>query len=108
MSRPLQLSRLRGRLAAAAAALAGVMLLAWAQATVTEGGQSETAGGLTVYLGVVPAEIVKGEHPSGPQVHGGVPRGAHEYHVVVAVFDAASNARVTDAMVTAKVSAVGL
>ena len=57
---------------------------------------------------MVPAEIVKGQHPAGPQVHGGAPKGAHEFHVVAAVFDAATDVRVTDAAVTAKVSALGL
>jgi hypothetical protein len=69
---------------------------------------ANTAGGLTVSIGVVPAEIIKGQHPSGPQVHGRVPKGAHEYHLVAAVFDAATSARITDAKVTAKVSALGL
>lgn len=77
-------------------------------AVAAEAGDSKTAGGLTVYLGIVPAEIVKGQHPAGPQVHGGVPKGSHEFHVVAAVFDAASNARITDATVTAKVSGLGL
>lgn len=69
-----------------------------------------TVGGLTAYLGVVPAEIVKG-HPSGhPEgaMHGGTPNGAHKYHIVVAIFDSASGARVSDAIVTAKVSGLGL
>ena len=63
-----------------------------------------TAGGLTVYLGVMPAEIVKGQ----PPMHGGAPAGPHEHHIVVAIFDAASAARVSDATVTAKVSGLGL
>ena len=71
-------------------------------------GEARTAGGVTVSIGVVPAEIVKGQHPAGPQVHGGVPKGAHEYHLVAAVFDAASYTRITDAKVTAKVSPLGL
>ena len=41
-------------------------------------------------------------------MHGGIPSGAHEYHVVAAVFDSASGARVTDAAVTAQVSGLGL
>ena len=68
------------------------------------------AGGLAVYIGVVPAEIVRG-HPSGhteKTMHGGAPRGAHEYHVVAAIFDAASGARVSDAAVTAQISGLGL
>jgi hypothetical protein len=41
------------------------------------------AGGLAVYIGVVPAELVKG-HPSQhaeKTMHGGAPKGAHQYHV---------------------------
>lgn len=73
--------------------------------------QSKTAGGVRVYLGVVPAEIVKGlaaGRPTKPPMHGGVPKGAHEYHLVAAVFDAASGARISDAVVTAEVSGLGL
>jgi len=65
---------------------------------------TRTAGGLTIYLGVMPAEIIKGL----PAMHGGVPAGPHEYHVIVAIFEAGSGARVSDATVTAKVSGVGL
>lgn len=92
----------------AAAALFAAILLMWSPVIAAETGESKTAGGLTIYLGVVPAEIVKGQHPVGPQVHGRVPKGAHEFHVIAAVFDAASNARITDATVTAKVSGLGL
>ena len=72
-------------------------------ATAAEDGQFKTAGGLSVYLGVVPAEILK-----GPEMHGGAPSGRHEYHLVVAIFDVASNTRVSDATVTAQVSGLGL
>lgn len=68
------------------------------------------AGGLAVYIGVVPAEIVRG-HPSQhteKTMHGGAPKGAHAYHVVAAIFDATSNARVSDASVTARISGLGL
>ena len=71
-------------------------------------GGGKTAGGLMVSIGFVPAEIVKGQHPAGPQVHGRVPKGAHEYHLVAAVFDAATNTRIMDATVTAQVSGLGL
>jgi hypothetical protein len=80
-------------------------------ANAAESDQSKTASGVTVYLGVVPAEIVKGlaagsrgERP----MHGGVPKGPHEYHLVAAVFDAANGARISDAAVTAQVSGLGL
>jgi hypothetical protein len=66
--------------------------------------------GLTVYLGVVPAEIVKGPsaHSVERPMHGGVPTGTHEYHVVAAIFNTASGDRVSDASVTAQVSGIGL
>lgn len=86
-----------------------VMLCASAPAAAQDGG-SKTGGGLTVYLGVVPAELVKGPSPHSAEkpMHGRIPRGAHEYHVVAAVFDAATNDRVSDAAVTAQVSGLGL
>src|SRR5262245_35207369 len=80
-------------------------------ATAAETDLSKTAGGVTVYLGIVPAEIVKGLPSSSTterSMHGRTPRGPHEYHVVAAVFDAASGARVSNAVVTAEVSGLGL
>jgi hypothetical protein len=62
----------------------GSILIDAAMAADTD--QSKTAGGLTVYLGVVPAEIVKGPAASANTerpMHGRIPRGPHEYHVVV-------------------------
>src|SRR6266545_7081070 len=68
------------------------------------------AGGLAVYIGVVPAEIVRGHSSQHAEktMHGGAPKGAHQYHVVAAVFDAASGNRISDATVTAQVSGLGL
>jgi hypothetical protein len=97
-----------GYFAAAGAMLIAATLLIRSPIVAAEIGGAKTAGGLTISVGVVPAEIVKGQHPAGPQVHGRVPKGAHEYHLVVAVFDAATSARITDAKVTAKVSGLGL
>lgn len=88
-----------------------VAFLAGGAAHAADTDQSKTAGGVTVYLGVMPAEVVKGL-PAGSSterpMHGGVPKGPHEYHLVVAVFDAASGARISDATVTAEVSGLGL
>jgi len=66
--------------------------------------------GLTVYLGVAPAEIVKGPsaHSVERPMHGRVPNGPHEYHVLAAIFDAATGDRVSNARVTAQVSGIGL
>ena len=89
----------------------GVAVSLSSGAVAAETDQSKTAGGVTVYLGVVPAEIVKGLPAGGRTerpMHGGIPKGPHEYHFVAAVFDAASGARVSDAVVTAEVAGLGL
>ena len=82
-------------------------------AIAAETEQSKTAGGLTVYLGVMPAEIVKGppKHVNlskGPHDYQISSKSPHEYHVVAAVFDAKSSERISDAVVTAEVSGLGL
>jgi len=69
----------------------------------------QTIDGLSVYIGVMPAELLK-EHPeSHPEItmHGGVRTASNEYHLVVAVFDAGSGARITDATVIATVFGPG-
>ena len=84
--------------------------LALAISALAQGQESRSGGGLTVYLGVVPAEIIKGPSPHSAErpMHGRSPRGPHEYHLVAALFDAATGARVSDAAVTAQVLALGL
>ena len=79
-------------------------------ATAADNGQFKTTDGLAVYLGVVPAEIIKGPPPHSAErpMHGHIPKGAHEYHIVAAVFDATTSARVSNASVTAQVSGLGL
>ncbi|MCF2521719.1 hypothetical protein [Bradyrhizobium sp. G127] len=90
--------------------LLAVVILTWSPAKAAESGDTKSAGGLTVYLGVVPAEIIEGPGPHLAErpMHGGAPKGQHEHHVVVAVYDSASNIRITDATVTAKISGIGL
>ena len=80
----LRLSRRRAMLAVTITASS----VAAATAALAQGTDDymRTAGGLGVYLGVMPAELVKGQ----PVMHGGVPAGRHEDHIVVAIFDAAS------------------
>jgi hypothetical protein len=70
----------------------------------------KTAGNLAIYLGVLPAEMVRGhspEHPEG-KMHGGVPFAKRQHHIVVAVFDTEDGSRVTHAEVTARVGEIGL
>ena len=62
-------------------ALISAIVLAIAPLRAQPASDTANAGGLTAYLGVVPAEIVKGHPPDHPEgtMHGGPPRGAHEY-----------------------------
>lgn len=58
--------------------------------------------GVDIYLGVLPAEMIRGhskEHPES-EMHGGTPVGM--VHVMVVLFDQASGKRITDATVTAR------
>ena len=90
-------------MAGAIAALCVALLTYNGPAAAVDNELSKTVDGLTVYLGVVPAEIIKGPglHSLEQPMHGRIPRGPHEYHVIAALFDAASGARVSDATVTA-------
>lgn len=67
---------------------------------------TQTVGGMTIELGVMPAELVKG-HVTAPgepnALHGGTPPNSFSRHVVVALFDAQSGARITDARIRAGV-----
>lgn len=81
-------------------------------AIAAETEQSKTVGGLTVYLGVLPAEVIKGPPAhvllsKGPHDYDILSKSPHEYEIVAGIFDA-SGARVSDAVVTAQVSGLGL
>lgn len=96
---------------ALAFALPFALVLAWAGLTwAADDTLYKTADGIAVYVGVVPAEIVKGPAPPAGErpMHGGIPTGRLEYHIVAALFDANSGVRVEDATVKAQVSGLGL
>jgi hypothetical protein len=81
-------------------------------AIAAETEQSKTVGGLTVYLGVLPAEVIKGPPAhvllsKGPHDYDILSKSPHEYEIVAGIFDA-SGTRVSDAVVTAQVSGLGL
>lgn len=67
-----------------------------------------TADGLEIYIGIVPAEIVRKYPESSPErkMHGGKPKRG-DVHVMVSLFDAASGQRIGDANVFARVAAQG-
>jgi hypothetical protein len=78
-----------------------------ARAAVEDG--HKIADGLAIYLGVLPAALVRGHAAQHGEetMHGGIPKGRQDYHLVVAVFDAGSGARIGDAEVEATVSEPG-
>lgn len=67
---------------------------------------SRASGGLVVYLGVVPAEPIRAYSTAQAErhMHGGPPRGANHYHVMISIFDEATGRRVEDATVEAEVA----
>lgn len=72
--------------------------------------QYKVAGGMAVYFGVLPPEIVRGhapEHPEGT-MHGGATRGRKYSHVVIALFETNAGKRISDADVYARVAGRGL
>lgn len=74
-----------------------------------ETGSYQQVGGINFYYGVLPAQIA-GKHPVTHEertMHGGVPPGKDQYHLVVALYDA-SGKRITDAVVTAAVGDLGM
>ncbi len=73
-------------------------------------GQMQTVGNVVIYLGLLPAEMIRGhpqEHPEAT-MHGGTPSRSGEYHVLVSLFDAKTSERITNVEVLARVSEIGL
>ena len=90
--------------------LALLFTLTSSASRAAEDGQQKTMDGLSVYVGVLPAAMLLG-HPKGHHergMHGGVPAGTSRYHVVVALFDAASGKRITDAQVKIGGASIGM
>ena len=87
------------------AAFAGTLVMAPGAAAADDSLQ-KTVGGYSIYVGVVSAGIMAFRQDHGElRMHGGVPAGLDQHHVLVSLFDAASGARVADAEVTARVTA---
>ncbi len=82
-----------------------VVFLGLANATTTAADTAyhRTVDGIAVYIGIVPAELVRGHPPEHPEatMHGGVTVG--ESHLTVAVYDAKSGQRIRNAAVAARI-----
>ena len=70
--------------------LAAVVALSGSRFASAEDAAShyQTAAGMSAYIGVVPAKIVKGHPPGHPErsMHGGPPVKSNTYHLIVAGF----------------------
>ena len=67
---------------------------------------TQVVNGITIDIGVVPAGLVQGHatDPADPSaMHGGASKGGASHHLVVALFDAKTGARIVDARVRAAV-----
>ena len=67
---------------------------------------TQTVDGITIYIGVIPAELVKGHitTPGEPgALHGGTTSASSSHHIVVALFDSRTGVRITDARIRAGV-----
>lgn len=69
----------------------------------------QTAGAYSVYLAVMPTELITGPAPMEPDstriFQQTAPRDTH--HVMVSIFESRTGRRITDATVTARVAALG-
>ncbi len=70
----------------------------------------ETVGGVRVHLGIIPAETLRldAKHLGEHNLQCPPPRARNSYHVLVALFDASSGERITDAEVKVRISPLGL
>lgn len=82
-----------------------VAALVWV-ATAAAGHQAQhlAVGGMEIYYGILPVEMVQG-HPTD---HGGKPAGKSSAHLVVALFDSTTGRRISDAQIGARVHELGL
>ena len=72
--------------------------------------QLSTQEGVTAYIGLVPAEIIKGLTMSAAAergLRGHMPRRPHEYQILAALFNAANGERISDAVVSVELSRPG-
>ncbi|WP_435099477.1 hypothetical protein [Arhodomonas sp. AD133] len=85
-----------------------VPLLLWADVSQppSDSPHGRSVQGVSVYFSVIPAEIIRQrfERSSSERaMHGGVPEAPHVHHVMVALFETATDERITDATVYARI-----
>ncbi len=70
----------------------------------------KTIDGVEIYLGLLPAESVHDEYPSGSlesSMHRGIPKRAGYYHVNVSLFNSKTQSPISDAQVAVRVEEIG-
>ena len=85
-----------------------LLLSLCATAAIAASSLSKVVDGVTIYVGIVPAQIIRGQpmdHASGA-MHGGAIKG-EQYHVLVVLLDAKTGQRIVDADVEARVAEYG-
>lgn len=73
-------------------------------------GNVKTVGGTEIYLGVLPAEVLRSYPKDSTErsMHGGVPSGTGHYHVNVSVLDATTKAPISGAKVDIRIDEPGM
>jgi len=65
---------------------------------------TQTVDGIAIYIGVIPAELVQGVTPAQSDLggsHGSLPKFSGAHHLVVALFEATTGARIANASIKA-------
>ncbi len=85
-----------------------VMLSGFSSAYAEVPGQPIRKDGLTIYYGVLPAEMVaQQEHGAGKHMQSTYAAGGDTHHLVVAIFEEQTGKRLSDASVRARVEPLG-
>jgi hypothetical protein len=70
--------------------------------------QHQVVGGIEIFYGMTSAADVRALPAAERAMHGGVPRGTGQHHLMVTLFDRKSKQRIADAEVWASVGEIGL
>ena len=91
-------------------ALTAAVMLFVGTAAADHSSGYKAADGLTIYYAVIPAEVLRAYPKGSPEAiaHRSIPRGKNVDHLLIAVFEGKSMARITDARVTVRVREIGL
>ena len=76
-----------------------------ARSIMPKGQDYRVVDGTAIYFGTIPAEVIRRDPKDYPQkIYAAAPSGPDQYYVTIALFDASSGKRISDATVRARVS----